>query len=104
MGTRSALAPIKDGNIHTLVDLANHPTTVYTGQGVLIGVICHTTTSAHLIEVKDGSDVIARLAVSLNIGDTIDLFEMEFTESIVIDGNAAATGTITLIYQPYPNS
>jgi len=88
------------GRLKAVVDLSTDSTTVYTGAGRLIGLVCANDISAHDVLVNDNATLMAGVAASSPAGTSIDCFGMPFSTSLVVDPDNLATGTLTVIFEP----
>ncbi len=84
---------------YTVVDLADDATTVYTGPCVLYGLVVTTILSAHPLEVKDGSVVIAALKDTAVVGVTTSYAGIRCDTSLVVDPDNSASGRVTVIWR-----
>ena len=101
-------APIVDGNLSAVVDLSDDTTTVHTGAGRLLGWIINTILSAQVLPVKDDSTLLFTLPSTAAVTGLFvpigpDGEGIEFLTSLVIDPDDAASGSVTFVYQPYPD-
>lgn len=103
MGSRSALAPVKDGSFFQSVNLSSDITTVYTGAGYIIGFYVNVSPGVGTTLIKDGTNAIISIPVGLTAGTWIPLGDIEFLTSLVVDPDNSATGSITIVYQKYTN-
>ena len=84
---------------YTVVDVADNSTTVFTGPCILYGLIITTILSAHVLEVKDGTTVIAAFVATAPVGSNQQYAGIRCDTSLVVDPNDAATGRVTVIWR-----
>jgi len=83
------------------VDLATDLTTVFGLPAVVRGFYVNTTLSAHICFIKNGSDIVFTIPASLVAGTVVDFAGEQgvlFDDSIIIDPDDAASGSITIMY------
>ncbi len=85
---------------YAIVDVAADSTTVCSGPCRVRAVIVNTALSAHALPIKDGSTTVFTLPASAAALATYELFGMVFESSLIVDPNDAATGNITVLYDP----
>jgi hypothetical protein len=97
MGFSEALGARRQRSI---VDVADNSTVVYAGRAQLIGIVVNTALSAHVLPILDGSTTVLTLPASAAAGSFFDCYGCPFDTSLVVDPNDAATGAITLVFDP----
>jgi len=88
-------------NQYAVVDLSDDSTTVYPGPCLLVGIHTQATTSGQVCPIKDGTTTVFALSASSPLGDWFEGFDTRFETSLIVDPDNSATGTITVIYQPF---
>lgn len=83
-----------------VVDVADNTTTVHTGRCYLYGVYINTVLSAHTLLIKDDTTTLVTIPASAAAGTHFPLPGIQFATSLIVDPNDAATGNVTLAYQP----
>lgn len=83
---------------HAVVDVADDSTTVHTGGGFIKGVYVNTTLSAHALPIKDDATTMFTIPASAAAGTWFEFGETDFSTSLVVDPDNAATGSITVVY------
>lgn len=86
---------------YALVDVADNSTTVIGNRAKLYGIYVDTVLSAHACPIVDGSTTVFSLIASLAAGTLLEFPGIEFSTSIVVDPNDAATGNIVVFYEPW---
>ncbi len=106
MGKHAGIAHLEDGFIASPQILATtNTTTVYTGAGKLRGYYLNVTLSDHVLVIKDGDTAMFDIPGLMPAGLFIPLGDAEFLTSLVLDADDAATaGSVTLVYNPYPEN
>ena len=89
-----------EGRKYAVVDVSDNSTTVYAGKCKVWGVYINTALSAHALPIQDSTTVVFTLVASLAAGNYIPLYGATFDTSLVVDPNDAATGNITIVYEP----
>lgn len=84
----------------TVVDIATDSTTINTGRCYLHGIYVNTVLSAHACPIQDGSTDKITLIASLAAGTNLVFPGVEFQTSLVVNPNDAATGNITVFWNP----
>lgn len=88
-----------ENNHYVVVDVGANSTTVLSRPGRIIGVNINTALSAHALPIKDGSTTVFTLPASASAGEFFELWGTR-VDSIVVDPDDAATGNITVVYEP----
>ena len=103
MGTRNAINPVVDGNLWAVIDLSTAENqTVFTGPCKLIGIHVNTSLSGHAVNIKDNATIMLVIPASKSAGTDTPGYDMEVLTSLVVSRtNGSATGSITVVYQPY---
>jgi len=83
-----------------VVDVATDSTTVYTGACRLGGVYVNTALSAHALPILDGSTTKFTIPASATAGTFYQFWGAKFHSSLIVDPNDAATGNITVLWDP----
>lgn len=83
-----------------IVDLSVDSTTVFNGPCLLVGIYVNTASSAHAVQIKDGSTLKMTIPSSKAAGTEIRGWDAEFSNTLVVVPNASATGNITVFYIP----
>lgn len=83
-----------------VVDVATDSTTVYTGACRLGAIFINTALSAHALPIKDGSATVFTIPASAAAGVMYQFWGAKFHSSLIIDPNDAATGNITVMWDP----
>ena len=101
--------PLIDGCLSAVVDVSDNDTVVHTGAGRLLGYFINTVLSAHVLPIQDDRAIIITLGSAAAISTEFRWIGppgvgVEYTTSLKVDPNDAASGSITLFYQPYPNT
>lgn len=99
--------PLVDGNLSAVVDLSDDTTAVHVGAGRLLGYIINVALSAHVVSIEDTGTELFSLPVSKAVSDYIPVGGengLEFLVGLTITPNASSTGSVTFVYQPYPES
>ncbi len=84
-------------------DLVNDTTTVLATAAVVKGVYINTTMSAHACNINNGSNTLLVIPAGSTAGTTIDFAGERgvlFDTNLIIDPDNAATGDITIFYNP----
>lgn len=90
--------------LYAVVDAADNSTTVYNDPCKLWSVKVITDTSAHTIDINDGSTTILTIPASQTAPTEIDFHGVK-VDSLVIDPDDSATGAVLVIYEPIdPNT
>lgn len=84
-----------------VVDLTTDQTVVFNGPCQLVGIYVNTVLSAHAVTISDGAAVGMVLQASLAAGSEKDGRNAEFKTSLVVNPNAASTGSIVVFYIPF---
>jgi hypothetical protein len=84
----------------TVVDVANDSTTVASKPCRLGKVYINTALSAHALPIYDGATLKLTLPASAAAGTSFDFWGMRFKSSLIVDPNDAATGNITVLWDP----
>lgn len=104
--TELRLSPDKYGSKETwtatVVDVATDSSTIYTGPCYLRGVYVNTALSAHALPILDGASTIFTLPASTAAGTKFEFNGARFLTSLIVDPNDAATGNITVLWDPAP--
>jgi hypothetical protein len=89
-------------HIPGVADLSDNNTTVYSGAAQIVGVLVHTTLSAHDCPIEDGTNGTAYINIpaSTAAGTWIECGNMTYGTSIYVDPDDSATGQITVVYTP----
>ncbi len=85
---------------YMVVDVSDNSTTVRTGRCRLWGVYVNTVLSGQACPIKDDSTSVITLVASLAAGSNLNFPGIEFDTSLVVDPDDAATGSITIVYEP----
>jgi hypothetical protein len=83
-----------------VVDVATDSTTIYTGACRLGAIYVNTALSAHALPIKDGATTVFTIPASLAAGTLVQFWGAKFHTSLVVDPNDAATGNITVMWDP----
>ena len=84
------------------VDLADNITTILSTPAIVKGVYVNTVMSAQACSISNGSNPLLILAASLAAGISVDFAGEQgvlFDESLIVDPDDAATGSITIFYK-----
>lgn len=88
------------GRIYASVDLSDNSTTVYASPCRLWGVKVIADTSAHTVDIKDGSNTLMTIPASQSSLVTQDFHGVRCETNLVVDPDDSATGTLLVIYEP----
>lgn len=98
--------PLIDGCLSARVDLSDNDTTIYTGDGRLLGYFVSVIGSAHVVPILDAAAEIMSLVATVPVSSVYMPLGppegIEFLTSLVIDPDDSASGIVTFFYQPYP--
>lgn len=87
---------------YAVVDLSDDISTVKPGSVAVRGFYVNTTLSAHACNINDGGDTVFIIPASTAAGTLVEFTSIEaviFENSLIIDPDNAATGSITIIYR-----
>ena len=96
----SGVIDTHSGRHYAVVDVSDNSTTVYAGKCRLWGVYVNTVLSAHACPLEDSTTAIYTLIASLAAGQNLAFPGTQFNTSLVVDPDDAATGNITVCYEP----
>lgn len=83
------------------IDVSTNSTTVVTGPCVYYGAVVTTALSAHVVLVKDDTNIIDAFAASATIGTGHFLpVGVRCATSLVLDPDDSSTGNVTIYYKP----
>lgn len=95
MGSRS----VRIGGLnYTVVDVSVDSTTVSSSPAKLYKVFVNTALSAHALPIQDGSTAVFTIPASAAAGTMYDFGGVDFTSSLVVNPNDAATGNVTVVW------
>ena len=83
----------------SVVDLSTDSTTVYGYPVILRGISVNVALSAHVVPITDGSTTQFQVPSSATVGQWVECGDSRM-ETLVVDPDNAATGTITVVYKP----
>lgn len=83
-----------------VVDVATDSTTVYTGGCRLGAIYINTALSAHALPILDGAVTKFTIPASAAAGTLFPFWGAKFHSSLIVDPNDAATGNITVMWDP----
>ncbi len=86
-----------------VVDVADDSTTVFTGPCTLQGVYVNTVLSNHVLPVQDGSTTVVSVVALAAAGTSIRYPGIRFETSLIVNPNAAATGSVTVAFRKENN-
>jgi hypothetical protein len=84
---------------YDVVDVGDNSTTVHGGLCLLRGIYINTTLSANDLPILDGATTVFTIPGGSFAGTWIPFGDVQFTTSLIVDPNDAATGSITVIYK-----
>lgn len=84
---------------YSVVNVADNSTTVHDGLCLLRGIYVNTTLSANDLPILDGATTVFTIPGATLSGTWIPFGDVQFTTSLIVDPNDAATGSITVIYK-----
>ena len=84
---------------YAVVDVADNSTTVVSNGARLRGIRINTSLSAHALPIKDGATTVITIPASSVAGAWIECGDMRFVNSLIVDPDDAATGSITVVYR-----
>ena len=85
---------------YKIVDLSVDQTIVSNSPCLLMGIYVNSVISAHTCSISDGTNVPVLLKASLAAGTKLEFGGIEMKTNLVVNPNAAATGTIVVAYIP----
>lgn len=88
------------GRLYSVVNVADNSTQVYAGKCKLWGVVVNTALSAHTLPIEDNGTTVITIAASAAAGTLIDCHGVTFATELTVNPNDAATGNVTVIYEP----
>lgn len=83
----------------SVVDLSTDSTTVYGYPVILRGISIQVELSSHTVPITDGSTTRFKVPSAGSVGQWIECGDSRM-ETLVVDPDNAATGTITVVYKP----
>lgn len=86
--------------LYSAQDTSNNSTTIYNAPCIYLGAVVTTALSAHVVLIKDGSNVIDAFPASAAIGTNHDFGGVRCETSLVIDPDDSSTGNMTVFYKP----
>jgi hypothetical protein len=84
----------------TVVDVSVDSTTVTSKPARLGGIFINTALSAHALPIIDGATTIFTIPASATAGTFYNFIGTKFNTSLIVDPNDAATGNITVLWDP----
>lgn len=87
---------------YAVVDLADDVTTVKPGSVAVRGFYVNTVLSAHACNINDGATTVFIIPASTAAGTLVEFTALEaviFDNSLIVDPDDSATGSITIIYK-----
>ena len=88
---------------HTIVNMTDNTTTVYTGSCYLIGIHVNIVLTAAAVEIENvAGTTVFTLPASLAAGSNRDFHGTHFPDALIINpADAAASGQITVMWRKH---
>ncbi len=88
---------------YAVVSVTDDSTTVFTGPCTLHGVYVNTVLSNHVLPIQDGSTTVVSIAALAAAGTNTTFPGIRFETSLIVNPNAAATGSVTVAFRKENN-